>query len=298
MEILRTPDDRFRQLPGYPFAPRYLNLGSLRMHYVDEGSRDGAAVLLLHGEPSWSYLYRKMIPLLTAAGHRAVAPDLVGFGRSDKPVRREDYSYQRHVDWTRGVIEQLDLRGITLVCQDWGGLIGLRLAAEHEDRFARIVAANTLLPTGDMPLGDAFLAWRKFSQETPEFSVGGIVQGGCVTSLTPEVVAAYDAPFPDDRYKAGARQFPALVPISPDDPASAPNRKAWEVFHRWRKPFLTAFSDSDPIKRGADRFLQQAIPGAQGQPHTTIAGAGHFLQEDKGEELARVVIDFVARTLA
>jgi haloalkane dehalogenase len=298
MEILRTPDDRFHQLPGYPFAPRYLNLGSLRMHYVDEGPRDGAPVLLLHGEPSWSYLYRKMIPLLTAAGHRAVAPDLVGFGRSDKPVRREDYSYQRHVDWTRGVIEQLDLRGITLVCQDWGGLIGLRLAAEHDDRFARIVAANTFLPTGDMPPGDAFLAWRKFSQEAPEFSVGRIVQGACVTSLAPEVVAAYDAPFPDDRYKAGARQFPALVPISPDDPASAPNRKAWEVFDRWRKPFLTAFSDSDPITRGADGLLQQAIPGAQGQPHTTITGAGHFLQEDKGEELARVVIDFMARTPA
>jgi haloalkane dehalogenase len=296
MEILRTPDDRFRQLPGYPFAPRYLDLGDLRMHYVDEGPRDGAPVLLLHGEPSWSYLYRKMILLLTAAGHRTVAPDMVGFGRSDKPVRREDYTYQRHVDWTRAVIEQLDLRGITLVCQDWGGLIGLRLAAEHEDRFARIVAANTFLPTGDAPPGDAFLAWRKFSQETPEFSVGRIVQGGCVTSLAPEVVAAYDAPFPEDRFKAGARQFPALVPISPDDPASAPNRKAWEVLNRWRKPFLTAFSDSDPITHGADALLQQAIPGARGQPHTTIVGAGHFLQEDRGEELARVVIDFIART--
>ncbi|MGD0946934.1 MAG: haloalkane dehalogenase [Candidatus Binatia bacterium] len=296
MEILRTPDDRFRQLAGYPFARRYLDLGGLRMHYVDEGPRDGPPVLLLHGEPSWSYLYRKMIPVLTVAGHRAVAPDLVGFGRSDKPVDREDYTYQRHVDWTRSVIEQLDLRGITLVCQDWGGLIGLRLAAEHDDRFARIVTANTFLPTGDTPPGDAFLAWRKFSQETPEFPVGQIVQGGCVTSLAPEVVAAYEAPFPDDRYKAGARQFPVLVPISPDDPASAPNRKAWEVLRRWRKPFLTAFSDSDPITHGADGLLQQAIPGAQGQAHTTIVGAGHFVQEDKGEELARVVIDFIART--
>jgi len=298
MEILRTPDERFRQLPGYAFAPRYLDVGGVRMHYVDEGSRDSAPVLLLHGEPSWSYLYRKIIPMLTAAGHRAVAPDLVGFGRSDKPVRREDYTYQRHVDWTRGVIEQLDLRGITLVCQDWGGLIGLRLAAEHDDRFARIVTANTFLPTGDTPPGDAFLAWRKFSQETPEFPVGRIVQGGCVTSLAPEVVAAYDTPFPDDRYKAGARQFPALVPVSPDDPASASNRKAWEVLRRWRKPFLTAFSDSDPITHGADSLLQQAIPGAQGQPHTTIVGAGHFVQEDKGEELARVVADFIAATPA
>jgi haloalkane dehalogenase len=169
MEILRTPDNRFRQLPGYPFAPRYLDVDGVRMHYVDEGPRDSAPVLLLHGEPSWSYLYRKIIPLLTVAGHRAVAPDLVGFGRSDKPVRREDYTYQRHVDWTRGVIEQLDLRGITLVCQDWGGLIGLRLAAEHDDRFGRIVTSNTFLPTGDVPPGDAFLAWRKFSQEAPEF---------------------------------------------------------------------------------------------------------------------------------
>jgi len=295
MEALRTPDDRFANLPGYAFAPHYLEVDGLRIHYVDEGPRAAAPVLLLHGEPSWSYLYRKMIPILTAAGHRAVAPDLVGFGRSDKPVRREDYTYQRHVDWMRGIIEALELRTITLVCQDWGGLIGLRLAAEHGERFARIVAANAFLPTGDTPPGDAFLAWQKFSQETPDFRVGGIVRGGCVTDLSPEVVAAYDAPFPDDRYKAGPRQFPMLVPISPNDPASAPNRKAWEALRRWEKPFLTAFSDSDPITRGADAVLQQAIPGAKGQPHTTIVGAGHFLQEDKGEELARVVVAFIRR---
>jgi haloalkane dehalogenase len=296
METLRTPDDRFANLPGYPFAPHYVEVGGLRVHYVDEGPRAAAPVLMLHGEPSWSYLYRKMIPILTATGHRAVAPDLVGFGRSDKPVRRANYTYQRHVDWMRGVIETLDLRTITLVCQDWGGLIGLRLAAEHGDRFARIVAANTFLPTGDTPPGDAFLAWQKFSQETPDFRVGGIVRGGCVTNLSPEIVAAYDAPFPDDGYKAGPRQFPMLVPISPNDPASAPNRKAWEALRRWKKPFLTAFSDSDPITRGADAVLQQAIPGAKGQPHTTIVGAGHFLQEDKGEELARVVVDFIGRS--
>jgi haloalkane dehalogenase len=296
MEALRTPDDRFINLPGYRFAPHYVEVDALRIHYVDEGPRAAAPVLLLHGEPSWSYLYRKMIPIITAAGQRAVAPDLVGFGRSDKPVRQDDYTYQRHVDWVRGVIEHLDLRDITLVCQDWGGLIGLRLAAEHPQRFARIVAANTFLPTGDMPANEAFEMWRKFSQETPDFQVGGIVRGGCVTDLAAEVIAAYDAPFPDDRYKAGARRFPMLVPTSPDDPASPPNRKAWEVLQRWEKPFLTAFSDSDPITHGADKLLQAAIPGAKGQPHTTIVGGGHFLQEDKGEDLAKVVVDFIARS--
>ena len=297
MEALRTPDERFAGLPGYPFAPHYVTVGDgLRVHYVDEGPRGVPAVLMLHGEPSWSYLYRKMIPPVARAGHRVVAPDLVGFGRSDKPVRREDYTYQRHVDWMRAVVEQLDLRGITLVCQDWGGLIGLRLVAEHPDRFARVVAANTFLPTGDRPASPAFLAWQKYSQETPSFHVGGIVRGGCVTELSPEVVAAYDAPFPDDRYKAGARQFPLLVPTSPDDPAAGPNRKAWEVLARWERPFLTAFSDSDPVTGGADRLLREKIPGTQGRSHTTIVGAGHFLQEDKGEELADVVLRFIAST--
>jgi len=296
METLRTPDERFANLPGYRFTPHYVTVGDgLRIHYVDEGPRDVAPVLMLHGEPSWSYLYRKMIPPIAGAGQRAIAPDLVGFGRSDKPVRREDYTYQRHVDWMRALVEALDLRRITLVCQDWGGLIGLRLVAEHPDRFARVVAANTFLPTGDRPAGPAFLAWRKYSQETPEFHVGGIVRGGCATELPPGVEAAYDAPFPEDRYKAGARQFPVLVPITPDDPAAGPNRKAWGALRRFDKPFLTAFSDKDPITRGGDHLLQEAIPGAKGQPHTTIAGGGHFLQEDRGEELARVVIDFVAR---
>jgi haloalkane dehalogenase len=196
------------------------------------------------------------------------------------------------VDWMRGVLEALDLKGITLVGQDWGGLIGLRLAAEHEGRFARIVAANTGLPTGDITMGEAFLRWQRYSQSVPVFHVGGIVKGGCVSELPPEVIAAYDAPFPDDSYKAGARQFPLLVPTTPDDPAAVPNRKAWEVLSRWEKPFLTAFSDSDPVTRGADRLFRQVIPGAKGQPHMTIVGAGHFLQEDKGEELARVVVDF------
>jgi haloalkane dehalogenase len=296
MELLRTPDERFANLPDYPFAPHYVEVDGVRIHYVDEGPADAVPVLLMHGEPSWSYLYRKMIPIITAAGYRAIAPDLVGFGRSDKPARREDYTYQRHVDWMRGLLEQLDLRQITLVGQDWGGLIGLRLAAEHEERFARIVAANTGLPTGDHPMGEAFLRWQQFSQQVPDFHAGGIVKGGCVSDPSPEVIAAYDAPFPDDRYKAGARQFPMLVPNHPDDPAAPANRKAWEIFTRWQKPFLTAFSDSDPVTRGADQLFQKLIPGAKGQPHTTIVGAGHFLQEDKGPELAQVVVDFIKRT--
>src|ERR1051326_4269063 len=216
MELLRTPDERFANLPDYPFAPHYVEVDGVRIHYLDEGPADAAPVLLMHGEPSWSYLYRKMIPILTAAGHRAIVPDLVGFGRSDKPASREDYTYQRHVDWMRGVLGQLDLRDITLVGQDWGGLIGLRLAAEHEERFARIVAANTGLPTGDQSMGEAFLRWQQFSQQVPDFHAGGIVKGACVSELAPEVIAAYDAPFPDDRYKAGARQFPMLVPNHPD----------------------------------------------------------------------------------
>ena len=296
MEALRTPDQRFAALPDYPFVPHYTEADGLRIHYVDEGPRTADPVLCLHGEPSWSYLYRKMIPVFVAAGQRVVAPDLVGFGRSDKPVHREDYTYQRHVDWLRAVLEGLDLRRVTLVCQDWGGLLGLRLAAEHPERFARIVAANTFLPTGDVPAGPAFLAWKHYSQTTPEFHVGGIVRGGSATPLAPEVVAAYDAPFPDDRYKAGARQFPLLVPVTPDDPAAPANRRAWEVLRRWEKPFLTAFSDQDPITRGGDAWFQEAIPGTRGQPHTTITGAGHFLQEDRGEELAQVVVDFIART--
>ena len=296
MDVLRTPDERFRDLPGYPFAPHYLERDGIRIHYVDEGPPGAAPVLMLHGEPSWSYLYRKMIPPIAAAGHRVIAPDLVCLGRSDKPAAREDYTYGRHVDWMAAVLAGLDLRGITLVCQDWGGLIGLRLVAEHPGRFARVVAANTFLPTGDTEPGPAFLAWRRFSQDVPEFPVGRIVGTGCATELSPEIVAAYDAPFPEERYRSGARQFPLLVPATPDDPAAPANRAAWTVLERWDRPFLTAFSDSDPITAGSDRVLQTRIPGAQGQPHTTIAGGGHFLQEDRGEELAGVVIDFIAQT--
>ncbi len=298
MRLLRTPDERFRDLPGWSFAPRYTQVpsgdgGQLRMHYVDEGPSDAPVVLLLHGEPSWAYLYRKMIPVLAAAGLRAVAPDLVGFGRSDKPAERADYTYQRHVDWMRAFVHGQGLRGVTLFGQDWGGLVGLRLVAEEPERFARVVAANTFLPTGDQPAGEAFERWRRFSQEVPVFPTGGILQGGTTTELPPDVVAAYDAPFPDESFKAGARQFPTLVPVRPDDPAAEPNRRAWAALERFEKPFLTAFSDGDPITRGVERIFQARIPGAGGREHPTVRGAGHFLQEDRGEELAQIVVAFV-----
>jgi haloalkane dehalogenase len=296
MEILRTPDARFASLPGPVFEPRYVELGELRVAYVDEGPRDGAVVLCLHGEPSWSYLYRKMVPGLVAAGLRVVAPDLPGFGRSDKPVAREVYTYQQHVDWMAAFLDATALEDATLFCQDWGGLIGLRLVADAPQRFARVVASNTFLPTGDQRPSEAFLAWRSFSQSVTELPVGKIVASGCARGLTDDLIAAYDAPFPDERYKAGARQFPLLVPIARDDPASAPNRAAWERLRMYTRPFLTAFGDSDKITRGADLLLQTMIPGAEGQPHTTIERGGHFVQEDAGEELAGIVARFIART--
>ncbi|MFZ9770970.1 MAG: haloalkane dehalogenase [Ilumatobacteraceae bacterium] len=308
MEALRTPEDRFVNLPGWPYAPHYTTIASgvsgdsttLRIAHIDEGPRDSAAtVLCMHGEPSWSYLYRKMIPVFVAAGHRVVAPDLIGFGRSDKPVERSDYTYERHVAWMSDWLTSNDLSRLTLVCQDWGGLIGLRLVAAFPERFDRVVVANTFLPVGDRPPSDAFMAWRNYSQTVPEFKVGRIVEGGCARRpLAPEVVAAYDAPFPDDRFKAGARVFPTLVPISTDDPSSKANIAAWQVLERFDKPVLTAFSDADPVTKGGDRGFQQRVPGTSGQPHTTIVNAGHFLQEDAGEELAHVVNDFVARTPA
>ena len=301
MKTLRTPDERFSNLTDYPLEPNYVEIPdgegeSLRMHYIDEGPHDADPVLLLHGEPSWSYLYRKMIPIITEAGYLAIAPDLVGFGRSDKPADRSDYTYQRHVDWAQAWLDRLDLQRITLVCQDWGGLIGLRLVANNPDRFARVVAANTGLPTGDTPISDAFLKWRKFSLAVPDFDVAAIIAMGCQNPLPENVAAAYNAPFPDDTYKAGARIFPSLVPITPDDPASPANRKAWEVLSNFDKPFLTAFSDGDPITGGGERIFQKRVPGAKDQPHTTIKGGGHFLQEDCGEELARVVVNFMQAT--
>lgn len=298
MQTLRTPDDRFANLPGFPFAPHYVQVpdgegGTLRVHYLDEGPRDGEVVMLMHGEPSWCFLYRKMIPVLVAAGLRCVAPDLVGFGRSDKPASRADYTFERHVAWMKAaLLDGLGLRDVTLFGQDWGSLVGIRLLAENIGRFKRLAVGNGGLPTGDNPPGEAFLRWQTFSQQAPAFPIGSIVANGCRTPLAPEVVAAYDAPFPDDSYKEGARIFPTLVPTRPDDPASEANRRAWKVLQGWPGPVLCAFSDGDPITAGGDRPFQ-ALPGAQGQEHVTIAGAGHFLQEDRGEELAAALVRFI-----
>lgn len=298
MKTLRTPDSRFENLPDYPFKPNYITIddtdgGELRVHYLDEGNPQGLPILLMHGEPSWSFLYRKMIPGLVAAGYRVLAPDLVGFGRSDKPTERSDYTYQRHVDWMTLWLKAVDLNNTVLFCQDWGGLIGLRLVAEQTDRFAGVVAANTFLPTGDKEPGEAFLKWQEFSQTVPEFPVGGIIKGATETELSADVIAAYDAPYPDESYKAGARQFPMLVPITTDNPATEANRAAWKVLAELSLPFLTAFSDKDPITAGADQAFQKMVAGASGQKHVTTKGGGHFLQEDKGEELAETIIKFV-----
>ncbi len=300
MKVLRTPDDRFDALPDFAFAPHYTEIAdgdgaTLRVHYLDEGPRDAAPVLLMHGEPSWCYLYRHMIPILVAAGHRVIAPDLVGFGRSDKPDQQRDYTYARHVGWMRELLfDQLKLNDITFFGQDWGGLIGLRLVGDAPDRYARVIVSNTGLPIGDRPLSEAFMAWQKFSQESPTFPIGNIVRGGCVTTLSPEVVAAYDAPFPDDSYTAGARIFPSLAPTKIDDPAAAANVAAWQVLEQFDRPFLCAFSDSDPITKGGAKPFLKVVPGAATQPHLTIEGGGHFLQEDKGPELARVIVAFIA----
>jgi haloalkane dehalogenase len=302
MKILQTPDERFNSLPDWPYEPKYTLIDAtksesvkLRIHHVDTGiSTSSETVLCMHGEPSWSFLYRKMIPRFVAAGHRVIAPDLIGFGRSDKPAETSDYTYERHVDWMTQWLVKNELSSLTLVCQDWGGLIGLRLVAAMPERFSRVVAANTFLNVGDRPPSDAFMAWRKYSQETPVFNVGGIMQGGCkIKPLTEEVRAAYDAPFPDESYKAGARAFPTLVPITPDDPSSQANIEAWKSLRKFNKPFLTAFSDSDPVTAGGEKYFQREIPGCNGQPHTTIKDAAHFLQEDAGEKFADVVNQFI-----
>ena len=306
MQILRTPDDRFADLPGYAFAPHYTEIaavpgdpasGTLRVHYLDEGPADAAPILLMHGEPSWCYLYRHMIPLLTAAGHRVIAPDLVGFGRSDKPAAQADYTYARHVAWmSELVFERLDLRGVTFFGQDWGGLVGLRLVAAAPERYDRVIVGNTALPEGYGAMSEAFLKWQKFSRESPVFPIGTIVNGGSTTNLVPEVVAAYDAPFPDDTYTAGARIFPSLVPTAETDAEVPENRAAWTVLETFDKPWLCAFSDQDQVTAGGEAPFMRRIPGAQGQPHITMTGGGHFLQEDLGPELAEVILAFIDRT--
>lgn len=295
IEFKRTPEERFANLPGYNFKDNYLqvNPGNLRMHYIDENRASDKIILMLHGEPSWSYLYRKMIPLFTEAGYRSIAPDLIGFGKSDKPIDRKVFSYAIHIEWLVHFVQQLQLTEINLICQDWGGLLGLRIASENQNLFHSITTANTFLPTGDNKLPDAFYEWKSFSQNVKRLPIGKIIKNGCYKEISPETIKAYDAPFPDESYKEAARIFPALVPDSPNDPASEANKKAWEVYSNWNIPFLTAFSDQDPIMNRADLFFRRKIPGAKGQPHTTIKGGGHFLQEDCGEDLAKVCINWL-----
>jgi haloalkane dehalogenase len=295
--VLATPEDRFAALPGFPYPPRYADAGGLRMAYVEDGPPDGPPVLLLHGEPSWSFLYRTVLPVLAAAGLRAIAADLVGFGRSDKPAEMADHSYARHVEWVRAfAFDALGLSGVTLVGQDWGGLIGLRLVAEHPGRFARVVAANTGLPTGDQAMPEVWLRFREVVRTAPALDIARLIQAGCQHQLDAGVLAAYEAPFPDESFKAAPKVMPSLVPTTPDDPASAANRAAWARLSQWDKPFLVAFSDRDPITGAMAPILKKVVPGAAGLEHPVIEDAGHFLQEDAGERLGAVIADFVRAT--
>jgi haloalkane dehalogenase len=301
MQVVRTPAERFEALPDFPFAPHYVEIddgegGRLRVHYVDEGPRDGQTVLLLHGEPSWCFLYRHIIPQLVDGGCRVIAPDLVGFGKSDKPTEKSNYTYNRHVNWMQAaIIDHLDISDATFFGQDWGGLIGLRLVAENASRFARVVISNTGLPTGDHPLTEAFMAWQHYSKTSPDFDIGRLINAATVRELLADEVAAYDAPFPDDTYKAGARIFPSLVPTAPDDPTASANRAAWEIFDRWEKPFLCCFSDRDPVTRGGDGAFLSRVPGTAGQPHETIENAHHFVQEDSPNDVARIILQAIAQ---
>ncbi len=296
MELLRTPDERFKNLPDYPFLAHYLEVEGIRIHYLDEGRNDENIILLMHGEPSWSYLYRHMIPILVNAGFRILAPDLVGFGKSDKPRYKKDHSYANHVRWINKWFNQLDLRNITLFCQNWGSLIGLRVAVANHERFIRIVLSNGGLPTGAGKASEAFLQWQEFAKSSSDFDVGAIIQMGTVREIPEDILNAYRAPFPDDSFLAGPRVMPSLVPTSPDDPEHDANTHARVQFKDWIKPFLTCFSDSDPITEGGDRLWQKIVPGAQGQNHTVVKNAGHFVQEDCSPELAEIIINFVQDT--
>ncbi|MFK8052021.1 MAG: haloalkane dehalogenase [Woeseiaceae bacterium] len=302
--VYRTPDSRFQNLPDYAFLPRYADiedseLGTLRMHYVDEAPETPmATVLMLHGEPSWSFLYRHMISGMVDRGYRVIAPDLIGFGRSDKPGRLSDYSYARHVDWMMQFLKELGLRNLHLFCQDWGGLVGLRAVAEAPDQFASICVSNTGLPEGSGVMPKVFRNWQRFARWSPVFPIGKIIQKASKKVLTDQEQAAYDAPFPSRHYKAGARAFPLLVPTQPDDPGAVANRAAWKVLSQFDRPVLTLFSDRDPVTRGGEKIFQTRMPGAKHQSHQTMRGGGHFLQEDVAVELVDALADFVSTTLS
>ena len=291
--FLRTPEERFQNLPDFSFVPHYTEIGGLRVAYIDEGPKDGPVVLLMHGEPAWSFLYRKMIPILVQAGMRVLVPDQVGFGRSDKPTKRSDYTYENHVQWMSAWLESVDVQDITLFCQDWGSLIGLRMVAEMPERFARIALSNGGLPTGMEKIPAAFHIWRAFAMYSPWFPIGKIVRAGCAQGLDDSAVAAYDAPYPSSRYAVGARVFPTLVPIHPNDPARAANERAWDMYKTWTRPFITLFATRDPVTKGGETMWQKKVPGAAGQNHTKIRGAGHFVQEDKGPEVAQALVEFI-----
>jgi haloalkane dehalogenase len=295
MPVVRTPEERFEVVKGFPYAPQYLTIDDTRVHYVDVG--EGEVILCLHGEPTWSYLYRKMIPSLSE-NHRVLAMDFIGFGRSDKLTEMSEYSFKLHYETLVSFIEELNLERITLVVQDWGGLTGLTVASEMPERFARLVIMNTFLPTGEEPLGDAFHAWRSFVEQHPDLQIGRVIRMGLAKGerLTPEAKAAYDAPFPDATYKAGAASWPLLVPISPEDPGAAEMRRAREIYSEWQKPVLVMFSDGDPVTGAGFKFFRQLIPTAQDQPKVIIKDAGHFLQEEKGEEIAQHILEFIQRT--
>lgn len=317
---VRTDEARFADLPGFPFAPHYVDVANpyaetaLRMHYVDEGPRDAPVVLMVHGEPAWSFLYRKLIPVFTAAGLRSIALDQIGFGRSDKPTRPSHYSFANHVDWVRQLVVALDLRNVTLVCQDWGGPIGMGVVAREMDRFSRICAANTMLHTAepalagrlewavhasdeqDSTVNAALLDWRMASTRAPDFEASPSIPFATARGVSDEVAAAYDAPFPSEWHKAGMRQYPILIPVTESDEGAAINRATWAALARFERPFLTLFGDSDPPTRGWAEIFRERVPGAKGQPHRTLERAGHFWQEDCGAEAAALVVDWIRAT--